>query len=175
MSVQDVLQLRFSYVDVNDRMQSVLAYQSNQTSYPYPEKLAQDFAQAFDTANRTSLLNCWPVSTQFTSNQARRINNTGGPSYYGGIATGVTGTFVSTGAVDGSIAAVFTYPYNENLFGISTVYKNLAIALSAVLTGSIGTYTPGIWSRKYNQFIAGGNWQWVPTIGCIRKRSFPAR
>lgn len=199
----DVFLLAFNYVDASDRMTNVMAYQSSATNSATPEQDATDLCAAWDSLNAAALQACFPVSTYYTSVRARRVNNTGGPSYYGPKGTGSQGTAIADNKLDAGICALLTAGYNDNQVGgpdkfrvgrlfvgavpwnfladnvwTSTAvatYGALATLLSAPISGGSNTYTPTVWSRKYGHPAGAVSWLWQPTIACVRKRSFPDR
>lgn len=199
----DVYELRVNAVDTADRFQSVLHYQSAVTGEPDPEGKATVLATVFDANMRTLLLACWPVSTLYTSLRCRRINNTGGPSFYGPFGSSVQGTAIASSKVDASISAVLTAPYNGAIVGGPDKFRvgrmflgsvpfnflqdnawssDAIAAYTAVATALVGpfssggdTWLPCVWAKKYAKAAPIDTWSWVPTIGCIRKRAFPSR
>lgn len=200
----DVYECRVNYVDTGDRMQSVLHYTTNVANSPTPELQATHLATFWWANYTTFFLNCLPASTFVTSVSAKRINNTGGPSFYGGLGTSVTGSSGVDQKVDGSICALLTAAYNEsalpggpskfrtarmfmgcvpfnwlveNQWSTNAIayYGALATALNGSITGGGDTFSSVVWSRKYAGFVPLTTWSWVPTIACIRKRAFPAR
>jgi hypothetical protein len=199
----DLFELRVSYVDTADRMQSVLHYQSTASDSPTPELDATQLATAWDTALRTLFLACFPISTLYTSVSARRINNTGGPSFYGPAGGGVQGTALASEKVDASISALLTAAYNDALVGgpdkwrvarlfmgsvpfnflQDNVWSSTAIAaygaVGTALSGTITTagpsFSPAVYSRKHSAFTGPLTWFFQPTIACLRKRAFPSR
>lgn len=199
----DVFLLRLNYVDTADRMTCVLAYQSSASSSTDPEGDATKLANAWDTANRAAWLACFPVSTQYTSVSARRVNDLGGPSFYGPVGVGVVGSALADQKVDAAIAALLTCPYNDSDVGgpskyrvgrvfvgcvpfnflvdnswssaAISAYSALATALSTPVTTSGPTFTPVVWSRLREQYTPAVTYTFQPTIAALRKRQFPAR
>lgn len=200
---KDVLEVRFNYVDTADRSTCVMHYLNSVTGSSTPELDATTLATAWAAAITTTLLACFPASTYLTSLQTRRINATGGPSYFANYALNLQGTALADVKVDSSIAALLTAPYNGSSVGGAdkyrvgrmflgcvpfnflldnawtstavSAYQAVASLLSNPLTPSGYTFTPIVWSRKYNEDSAAVTWGFVSTIAAIRKRQFPRR
>jgi hypothetical protein len=198
----DVFELRVNYVDVSDRMQSVMHFLSSVENSTDPEGDATNLGTSFDTAMRTLFLAAFPVSTLYTSIQTRRVNNTGGPSYYGPAGASVQGTAIASSKVDASISALLTAPYNDAAVGgpnkwrvarlfmgavpfnflQDNVWSAAALtAYNAIATGlgnSFGsgtTFMSCLWSKKHLAQTGPLAWSFQPTIACLRKRAFPSR
>lgn len=202
-TTNDVFDLRINYVNSSDRMTSVLHFVDNQTVSATPEADATKLVTAFVAATLTQLLACFPTTTQLTSISSRRINQLGGPSYYLPFAASTIGTGGSGAKIDGAISALLVAGYNnadlggpnkfrvgrvfmgsvpslwltENQFSSAAVsaYTNFANSLNAGYVGSPITWTPVIWSPKYQAYTNPVVWTFSPTVAALRKRQFPAR
>lgn len=202
-STNDVFELRLNYNDGGDRMQSVLTFTSGVEVSATPEQDAQALAQSFAANIMPTLMGCFPVSTYLTSLQARRVNNLGGPSYYGGYGTAMQGTVAASAKVDGAICALLTAGYDGTLVGGPTGFRvarcfmgavpftflsenqwsDAAVSAYSLLAGLLNDTLPAgaldfnsvVWSRKYQQYTPLTVWQFVATIAALRKRAFPAR
>lgn len=193
----DVYQLAIFGAVANEYVLNVLHFQSSLTSSPTPDLDAAGLITAWQTAAEAAYLACLSQDYTLGGYQAKRINNTGGPTY---IQTppGLVGTIADNSVVSGA-GAVLTAPYYQSsgtkpqwrtsrifIPGIPAtgVVKNqlqalLTTPLSAFATilnsplGSMPTYTYGVWSKVTSQWYDITTLRTSAHIGTLRRRYKP--
>lgn len=148
--MNDVYQLNIAYQMDGEFMENVLHYQDTASGVSTnPEAQAGALVSAFQTSVQAAMLGCLPTTLQVLGYRARRVNNTGGPTYV--LPTpALFGTAGIAGCVSTRLCALLTLDYYES----HTPFNPATHRGPSWRHGSIYLPIPNTWYVD-NQFIAG--------------------